>query len=150
MLGMVQIYREAGRVFISQEPLHVYRVRSRSGAHGFRMEHYGQICMVIEELRKLRENTYDWPDDFDRQILRYGAYMCFTLMIHAVNDGQLPRIKEIRKKMRHPLLEECVREVRFKGVSPKTGITFWLFRKNLFLASYLFLCLCRRIKMLSK
>lgn len=147
MLGVVAVYREADRVYLSREPLNIYRIRAYSGAHGFRMEHYGQICMVIEELRKLRENTYDWPEDFDGQILRYGAYMCFTLMIHAVNDGQLSRIKEIRKKMRHPLLEECVRKAQFKGISPKTEITFWLFRENLFLTSYLFLRLCRKIKM---
>lgn len=145
-LSIIQVYQEAVRIFSGQEPLHIYKVRNRSGAHGFRIERYEQIYMVLEELRRLEGSTCDLPEDFDRQILRYGAYICFMLMIHAVDDGQLHQIRKIRQKMCHPLLRECVREAQFKGISPKAGVTYWLFRKNLFLTSYLFLRLCKRIK----
>lgn len=146
MLGMVQVCRETESVYLSHEPLHIYRVRTHSGAHGFRMEHYGQLCMVLEELKRLEKSAWDLPEDFDRQILRYGAYMCFTFIVHAVNDRQLRRVKEIRREMRRPSLEECLRKAQFKGISPKTGITYGLLKKELYLASYLFLWLCGKIK----
>lgn len=146
MLGVVPVYLESKKVYLCREPLNIYRIRERSGAHGFRTESCGQVNMALEELKKLKESAWDLPEDFDMQILRYGAYMCFTLMIHAVNDGQLCRIGEIRQAMKRPLLRECIAKARFKGISLKAEITYFLLKRNLFLVAYLFLLFCKKIK----
>ncbi len=148
LLGIIRVYEEGKRVCLSREPLHRYRVRKRSGAHGFRIAHYRQISMVLEELRKRKESACGLPKDFDGQIMRYGAYMCFTLMIHAVNDRQWRQVSKIRRQMNSQPLKESVRKAQWGRISLKTRITYKLFQREMFLTSYLFLYCCNRIKKL--
>lgn len=146
MLGMLFSYLEAERVYISREILNFYRIREQSGSHGFRPEHFSQVCLVLEELEKLKRSGCELPGDFGRQKERYGAWMCFTIMIHAVNDGRLHDLRMIKEQMRKPLLKECICSAEFKEITPKTRVTYFLLRQESILSAYLFLRLCRRIK----
>ncbi len=145
-LSIVLAYLQAETICISHEVMTFYRVREQSGSHGFQIRQYQQVEMVLSELKKIRKTSLKLPGDFDRQTERYGAYMCFTLMVHGVNDRQLKQAGEIRQRMNRPFIKECVRKAKFKGITPKTRITYILFRKNLILCSYLFLRICQEIK----
>lgn len=148
LLSVLPVYLEAQCVYVSYESADFYRIKAQSACHGFQVKQYGQILLVLKELKKIcRERKKCLPEDFERQMERYGAYMCFTLLVHAVNDREFRQWKIIRRRMRHPLLQECVREARFVQISPKTRITYWLLRRNWILLSYLFLCICRNIRM---
>ena len=139
LLSVLPVYLEAQCVYVSYESADFYRIKAQSACYGF---------LVLKELKKIcRERKKCLPEDFERQMERYGAYMCFTLLVHAVNDREFRQWKIIRRRMRHPLLQECVREARFVQISPKTRITYWLLRRNWILLSYLFLCICRNIRM---
>lgn len=147
LLCTVQAYLEAKRVYISHTVTNFYRVRKRSVSHGFCIGHYRQAALVLKKLRSLAAVSDSLPKDFDRQMERYGAHMCFVFMIHAVNDGQFQRIPEIKRQMKRPLLQECLRHARFEKISLKTKISFLLLKRNMVLLSYCFLRACRRMKM---
>lgn len=146
LLGVVLVYLKVRRVYISQEVMCFYRVREQSGSHGFQIGHYRQISLTVRALAELKRNRAGVPADFGQQILRYGAFMCFTLMIHAVNDKRFDDLEEIRYQMKRPALNRCIREAQFQNISPKTRVTFFLLRREKIVFCYLFLRMCKRIK----
>lgn len=147
LLGILPAYLEAQRIWVSRQAVDFYRIKEQSGSHGFRMKHFRQVSMVLEELQKIRcEYAGCLPEDFDEQIARYGAYMCFTLMIHAVNDGKYYRLREICRQLNRPLFRKCIQQARFEDISLKTRITYWLLRKGRVRYAYMFLSICRRIR----
>ncbi|MCI8597025.1 MAG: glycosyltransferase family 2 protein [Lachnospiraceae bacterium] len=152
MLCAVLAYLEAQRVYISREALNFYRIREQSGSHGFQLRYYHQISLVLRELQMLSKTVEnnELPKDFERQIDRYGAYMCFVSMVHAVNDGQLCQLGEIRRQMKRLQFQKCISQAKFKGITPKTRITYFLFKKNQILLSYLFLWICQKVKGIDK
>lgn len=149
MLCVVPAYLTAQRVYISREAMSFYRVREQSGSHGFQIGHYRQVSLALAALKELKQNAPGGPDDFGRQIRRYGAFMCFTLMIHAVNDKRFADLGEIRRQMKRPALKGCLRQARFRNISPKTRIAFFLLKRDRFLLCYLFLRVCKGMKTLS-
>ena len=146
MLLTVSSYLEAGRVYISREAVNYYRIRKESNSHSFKIEHYRQIIMVLENLKRIACSHMTLPGDFARPMERYGAYMCFTCMIHCVNTGQIKQLREIKRQMNQPLLRSCIRQAGFKEISPKTRITYMLFRRNWIFLSYVFLWICMKLK----
>lgn len=145
MLCVVPVYLEARRAYISREVMCFYRVREQSGSHGFQIGHYRQVTLALAALKGLKGRP-GVPKDFERQIQRYGAFMCFTLMIHAVNDGKYRCLGEIRRQMKRPVLQECIRQAQFRKISPKTRITFLLLKRDRILLAYLFLRICKKMK----
>ena len=101
---------------------------------------------ALEELEQLSAQESDLPEDFDRQIERYGAFMCFVTMVHAADDGCRRYLGEIRRQMRRPRLRACMRRARFGAITVKSRITLMLLRANLISPAYWFLRLCRWIK----
>lgn len=146
MLCVVPAYLKAQNVYISGEAMCYYRVREQSGSHGFQIGHYRQVSLVLAALKELKRNRTDAPADFGRQLRRYGAFMCFTLMIHAVNDGRFADLGAIRRQMKRPVLKGCIRQAQFREISLKTRTAFFMMKKNWTLLCYLFLRACRGMK----
>lgn len=146
MLSVLRAYLEAQRIKISHKVVYFYRIRRGSASHEFQIGYYKQVDLVLKELRKLSELSCELPVDFTRQVERYGAFMCFVLMIHAVNEGKVLYIGKIKRQMKGQLLQECIQQAQFKKITLKTRITYILFKRNMILCSYLFLRICRRIK----
>jgi len=146
MLCIVPAYAGTRSVCVSREVMSFYRVREQSGAHGFRPDRYRQLELALEGLQELQGRTTELPEDFDGQTQRYGAYICFTLMVYCVNEGQYGQLGEMRQRMSHPLLQRCIRQAKWKGIGPKARVTLWLLKWNMTTASYLFLWGCQRIR----
>lgn len=150
LLRVLHAYMEAESVYICHEVMNFYRVREQSASHGYRMECFDQIRLVLNELERIKEKEPDMPDDFDEQVLRYGAFMCFTMLVHAANDGRMDALVEIRQEISSPSLRSCIERAKFKGITPKTHICFFLMRRGWIRSAYLFLRLCRWVKQILK
>lgn len=148
LLSVLPAFLKARSIYVSQEVMCFFRIRNQSASHGFRLEHYRQVELVLETLEELLRKASDLPEDFSEQLARYGAYMCFTLMIHAVNDGQRAILGEIKAQMNYPHLQACMQGARFYGITPKTRITLALLRRGQLVPAYWFLRLCRKVKSL--
>ncbi|MCI8293177.1 MAG: glycosyltransferase family 2 protein [Hespellia sp.] len=147
LLGVLPVFLRAKEICVSSRTMYFYRIKEQSGSHGFQMKHFYQVSMALKELQKISFEYADClPKDFEEQIARYGAYMCFTLMIHAVNDGKYYRLREICQQLNRPLFRECIQQAQFEDISPKTRITYWLLRKGRVRSAYMFLSICRRIR----
>ena len=145
-LSVLPAYLEMQSVYISREAMYFYRIREQSVCHSFRLEHYRQVELVIEALEKLKEQEPCLPKDFDGQIKRYGAFMCFALMIQTVERGCGQYWKEIKARMNRPCLKKCICGARFQGITIKTRITYMLFRRNMIFTAYIFLRVCQGLK----
>ncbi len=148
LLSVLSAFLKARSIYVSQEVMCFFRIRNQSASHGFQLKHYQQVELVLEALEELLQKASDLPEDFSEQLARYGAYMCFTLMIHAVNDGQRAILSEIKAQMNYPHLQACIQGARFHGITPKTRIALALLRKGQLVLAYTFLRLCRRVKSL--
>ena len=146
LLSVLPAYLRVERAYISREVMSYFRIRRQSASHGFHIGDYRQIELVLEELEQLNAQESDLPEDFDRQIERYGAFMCFVTMVHAADDGCRRYLGEIRRQMRRPRLRACMRRARFGAITVKSRITLMLLRANLISPAYWFLRLCRWIK----
>lgn len=146
LLSVLPAYLRVERAYISREVMSYFRIRRQSASHGFHIGDYRQIELVLEELEQLSAQESNLPEDFDRQIERYGAFMCFVTMVHAADDGCRRYLGEIRRQMRRPRLRACMRRARFGAITVKSRITLMLLRANLISPAYWFLRLCRWIK----
>lgn len=150
LLSVSPVYLEAERIYVSREVMSFFRIREQSASHGFHIGDYQQVKLVLKELERLKRQGTDLPEDFDRQIERYGAFMCFVLLVHAANDGCWQCLREIRKETSDPVLKACVRQAQFHGITAKSRIVCVLLRVNRIVLAYLFLRLCRWIKFFEK
>ena len=147
MLSIVLAYQKAERIYISRELLGFYRVRDQSVCHSFQIGQYGQIRRALWELKKMHAEFADrLPADFDRQIERYGAYMCFVLSIHAAASGAYPALGEIRRQLRHPRLRSCLIRARLGKISLKTRLTLQFLKWGWPFPAFLLLVLCKSLK----
>lgn len=148
MLCILRSYLEAKHVYISHATMYFYRIRNNSASHRFIIGYYRQVNLVLKELRKLMKFSFDLPDDFEDQIERYGAFMCFALISQAATEGRYLWIGQIKRQMNRFLLQKCIQNAQFGKITPKSRITYSLLKRNKILCSYLFLRICRRIKIL--
>lgn len=150
LLSVFPIFLKAHRAYISHEVMNHFRVREQSASHSFQITYYQQVILVLEALKKLKSQSPSTPEDFDSQLDRYGAYMCFTLLVNAAHSGCRSYLPQIKEQMSRRQLMICIRQARFQGITAKTKITFTLFRKNMIYTAYYFLRLCWRMKNISK
>lgn len=146
MLGVLPAYLSARSIYVCREVMNFYRIREQSVSHSFQMEHFDQLVRVVEQLERMKEQEPGLPADFARQIDRYGAYMSFTLMVHAAHSGAGGYLDEIKGQICRPALNNHIRRARFRGITGKTRITYALLRRGMVVPAYEFLRLCRRIK----
>lgn len=146
MLSVLPVCLEAQNLYISREVMYFYRMREQSACHSFRMEHYRQVELVMKALERLKEQASRVPEDFDEQVKRYGAFMCFALMMQTVEKGCGQYWRKIKAQMDRPQLKTYILGARFQGITVKTRITYMLFRRNMIFTAYIFLRICRRMK----
>lgn len=150
LLSVFPSYMGAENLYICHETMSFYRVREQSASHGFKMEHFGQIELVLKELEHLKEREPDLPEDFDEQTARYGAYMCFTLLVHAASDGRRDALGEIKRRLKSPSLRACIDRAEFEKITPKARLSYAFMRRNWVLPVYLLLRLSQYMKSIFK
>lgn len=137
------LYLVCEKVYISGNAMYHYRVHGESVTHKFRMRLYRQMEEIIHYFEGW--NPQEIPD-FESQLDRYVMLLLFSAMLLAINEGESGKLTEIEKAMRAPVFRSHIEKAEFKGITPKTRITFWLYKRNMIKVSWSFLSFCRFLK----
>ena len=140
---MIPSYLQAESVYISHVPMYFYRYRAESDSRRFKLEQYGQLILGVRALDALEgaESAV-----LTEQISRYTLFICFGLILAAVDAGAYGCLAQIREQMNNPTLQKHIRSASFAHITPKMKIAYRLLRKNRICSAYWFLRLCRMIK----
>ena len=90
------------------------------------------------------------PSDFEAQISRYSAFMCFAIIALAAEGGHYKYIKQIKELIDDSVHKNEIKKAKFKYITKKSKISMFLMQRGLFGASYYFLWVCKCIKNILK
>ena len=137
---LMPTYLAAERVVVcGGPPAYCYRVRSDSDSRKFRPAQYQQLILGLEALDRL-----EGGEDFCRQIDRYASFICFGMMAAQRSSPRLA--PQTIAAMNSPQLRRRLARARFRGVTPKMWVTYFLFRRNWLKLAFVFLRMCGKIK----
>ena len=137
---LMPTYLTAERVVVcGGEPVYYYRVRSDSDSRKFRPVQYQQLILGLAALDHLEAG-----EEFRHQINRYASFICFVIM--AVQTDSPCLHPQTIAAMNSPELRPRLSDARFRGVTPKMRVTYFLFRRNWLKLAFAFLRLCGKIK----
>ena len=137
---LIPVYLAAERVAVcGGPPVYYYRVRSDSDSRAFRPVQYQQLILGLQALDRLETG-----DGFRRQMDRYASFLCFAMMAAQAESGHLS--PQTIVAMNRPELRCRLAGARFRGVTPKMRVTYFLFRRNWLRLAFEFLRLCKTIK----
>ncbi len=140
---MIPAYLDASTIYISRKVMYRYRIRPLSDSRNFRMEQYEQLIRGVKALDSIHPER---APDFEQQLHRYVIFLCFGLLLSAIDFHGYDKTDQIRHYMRNEILQRHIRQAKFSNITLKTRITFFLLKRNAVRTGYVFLCLCRWIK----
>lgn len=139
----VGIYLAADSVFVSHKPAYCYRVQDQSVTHSFRMDLYGKLADTV---RYLETKNIPEISDFEEQLDRYVMLVMFGVMLLALEKGNGVKIRDIRSAMAQPVFRKHLIRAKFETLTPKTRMTYFLYKKGRIRTAWMFLRVCDRIK----
>lgn len=140
---LIPAYFEARQVYIDHTPMYLCTVRSGSMSRAFKMHQFLSLELVVERLKALK----GVPEDFACQIARYGAFMCFVMLVSAAQCGlSAPERRQLCLELRRPVLRQQILDARFSGITLKSRIAMFLMKRDMTVPAYRFLKLCHHIK----
>lgn len=143
IICVAPVYRNAKSVYISHQNLYCYRCREGSISHGFQGKMFPKSCILLKEFAKLSQ---DWESEFKEQLSRYSLWTFFNLMVAmaaAKGRKDLPLARQYRMQEEFDI---SINEARFRKVTPKTKISFFLIKKGKLSFTYVFLRICGVLK----
>lgn len=140
-------YLTAKKVYISKKNAYWYRVRTDSLSKKFNTE---QIFKVQQVTHYLSQLPLKKPNDFDAQLSRYYAFMCFAILAAAAEGGHFECIDELRDKIVHSDEFSYIRQAQFAHITMKTRIGMYLMKQKRVKLLFYFLNACKRIKTIRK
>ena len=77
---VISCYLKTQSVYISKKEAYLYTVREDSLSKDFNAN---QICLVENVIEEIQKNETEKISDFDDQLNRYSAFMCFAILASA-------------------------------------------------------------------
>lgn len=136
-------YLSCESVYVSHAPMYCCRAREDSDSRSFRPVQYRQLALGVEALQNI--SSPDLPD-FQEQVLRYGCFLSFVLLVSAAHSGAADKLPQIRKALAEPVLRNAIERASFGKLTIKTRISIFLMRRGHIGTAYWFLRLCEKIK----
>lgn len=143
----VPCYLHAKGVYISKRSAYLYTVREDSISKGFNSK---QILLVENVIREITKLVGDRLSDFNEQLCRYSAFMCFAILAAAAEGGYKESVKELSGYILNSVNHSCIEKASFKRITPKSKITIFLMKQQYYKAAFYFLFFCKRIKDITK
>ena len=144
---IIPCYLDAQSVYVSHRATYLYTIRDDSISTDFKVGQITQIEDVIFGLRKLEGRV---PSDFDEQISRYSAFMCFAILAAAAEGGHFRSLESIRGLILSSLHRIEIKKAHFANITVKSRIALALMKMNCIRVAFYFLYLCKVIKMHKK
>ena len=109
-----------------------------------------QLTQIADVIHGLKSLNITKPADFDEQISRYSAFMCFAILASAAEGKHFKAAKEIKKLINNSLHREEIKKARFDKITTKSKIAIFLMKRNLYTLACRFLYICKRIKQIKE
>lgn len=138
---LMPVYQKAERAYVSAGPGYFCRCREGSDSRSFRLEQFRQSLLGIEALERM-----DGGPDFEAQVHRYVSFLSFSLLVKMIDSGQYRHLKEMKAFLARPELRRHITAARFRGVTPKMRVVYFLFRRGWTGTAFWFLRLCKWLK----
>lgn len=136
-------YLSCESVYISHSPMYCCRAREDSDSRSFRPVQYRQLALGVEALQNMDGSVLP---DFQEQVLRYGCFSSFVLLVSAAHSGASDQLPQIRKALAEPVLHNAIESANFRKLTVKTRAAIHLMRRGRIAAAYRLLRLCEKIK----
>ncbi|MBR6720297.1 MAG: glycosyltransferase family 2 protein [Clostridia bacterium] len=140
-------YLHAKSVYISKKAAYLYNVREGSLSKAFNTK---QIFLVEDVINELSKNDTGKIIDFEAQLCRYSCFMCFTILASAAEGNYKESLKAIKENIKNSMHEEKIRQASFGKISPKSKISVFLMKNDLYKTAFYFLNFCKRLKTILK
>ncbi len=141
---VIPCYLKAQRVYVSHKGVYFYTDRDgESLSTKFNPRQITNIADTTEHLFSFSEFA---QPDFEAQISRYSAYMCFAIIALAAEGGHFKYIKQIKELINNSAHKKEIKKARFKNITKKSKISVFLMQKGFIGLTFYFLNLCKRVK----
>ena len=140
---VISCYLKTQSVYISKKEAYLYTVREDSLSKDFNAN---QICLVENVIEEIQKNETEKISDFDDQLNRYSAFMCFAILASAAEGDYFKSIKNIKSNIDKSVHKEKIQRAKFDKISVKSRISILLMKKNMYKTAFCFLNLCKNIK----
>ncbi|MBR5507737.1 MAG: glycosyltransferase family 2 protein [Clostridia bacterium] len=140
---VISCYLKTQSVYISKKEAYFYTVREDSLSKDFNAN---QICLVENVIEEIQKNETEKISDFDDQLNRYSAFMCFAILASAAEGDYFKSIKNIKSNIDKSVHKEKIQRAKFDKISVKSRISILLMKKNMYKTAFCFLNLCKNIK----
>lgn len=140
---VISCYLKTQSVYISKKEAYLYTVREDSLSKDFNAN---QICLIENVIEEIQKNETEKISDFDDQLNRYSAFMCFAILASAAEGDYFKSIKNIKSNIDKSVHKEKIQRAKFDKISVKSRISILLMKKNMYKTAFCFLNLCKNIK----
>ncbi len=140
---VISCYLHAKSVYISKKEMYLYSVRENSMSKEFNSN---QIYLIENVVNEISKNDLEKVTDFDEQLCRYCAFMCFAILASAAEGSYFKSIKEIKENIKNSLHREKILCAKFEKISIKSRISIFLMKKDCYRLAFYFLNICKIIK----
>lgn len=138
---------EANSFYVDSAPIYLYTMRDDSLSTSFNTK---QITHIAETINGFYSITLPKPEDFEKQISRYSAYMCLAIVAAAAEGGHFKYINEIKNLILNSVHKNLIKKSEFENITFKSKVAINLMKKEHIKTAFYFLNFCGRIKSLIK
>lgn len=140
-------YLQAEKVYISKKAVYLYTERNDSLSKEFNTRQLQHLENVIEILKNM---PVEKTEDFERQMSRYCAYMCFSILAAAAEGSHFKSLEKIKKCILDSALITQLKDAEFENITLKSKIAVFLIKKKKIRLTFFFLYLCKMIRSVLK
>lgn len=144
---VIPCYLDANSFYMDNTPVYLYTIRDDSLTTNFTTK---QMTDLIEVINVLCNITLTKPEDFDEQIARYSAFMCFAILAAAAEGGHFKYLDEIKSLILNSINKELIKKARFEKITSKTKIGMALMKKERIKTAFYFLYFVSKLKRMLK
>ena len=139
----VPCYLNAKSVYISKKEAYLYTVRSDSISKEFNAN---QIFLIENVIKEISKNNVEIIKDFDAQLCRYSAFMCFAILAAAAEGNHFKYASILKNNILNSVHNKKIFLAEFENISAKSKIAIFLMKKKCFKLTFYFLNICKNFK----
>ena len=143
---IIPCYLDADSLYMDDTAYYLYTIREDSLTTVFTTKQLRDLTEVIDVFCNMTSKTRD----FDEQICRYSAYMCFSILAAAAEGGHFGYLEEIENIILNSVNKDLIKRAEFEKLTLKTSIGMALMKKENIKAAFYLLFIAGKIKRILK
>ncbi len=129
-------------LYVSHLPMYNYRHRGTSMSNKFNSKWFDSLNEAVIGI----ETMCSGISDISEQINRYTMSITFAILNIMVRTKENDAVNELTKKLYEYKFDDRFKKAKFRKITPKTRISYFLMQQGKFKLTYNFLKVCNFIK----